>query len=282
MTSSSTRCSSRPIATSQRSRAVVGADPEPYEELGRSDRGRPGELWDDAEATYFDFDVRAGRTSGCAPAPASRRSMPGCRAPRPRRTTGSRSSARARSQSTAPAGSSRASRTDDPRFDPPATGAARCGRWSTGSCTRACAGTDTSTRRRRSVTGLLQLARREGFWEHYDPITGAGGGKEFACLTAGLILDLLAAQHWRGCASAERSSDHRPDGARRERKEVRMHRPQGLPPATAAASPLSSRSPARGGRRSRRRGPARRRLRRLPVDAAHTGHRTAEVHRRRC
>ena len=43
--------------------------------------------------------------------------------------------------------------------------------------------------------GLLQLARREGFWEHYDAVTGDGGGTERLSWTAGLVLDLLDAQH---------------------------------------------------------------------------------------
>ena len=42
--------------------------------------------------------------------------------------------------------------------------------------------------------GMLELVQREGFWEHYNPITARGqGGKQFAW-TAGLTLDLLAAQ----------------------------------------------------------------------------------------
>jgi Trehalase len=42
--------------------------------------------------------------------------------------------------------------------------------------------------------GMLELARREGFWEHYNPITGRGQGGEQFAWTAGLIVDLLAAQ----------------------------------------------------------------------------------------
>jgi hypothetical protein len=41
--------------------------------------------------------------------------------------------------------------------------------------------------------GVLELAGREGFWEHYHPLSGRGqGGRQFAW-TAGLILDLLLA-----------------------------------------------------------------------------------------
>jgi neutral trehalase len=42
---------------------------------------------------------------------------------------------------------------------------------------------------------LLELARREGFWEHYDALTGKGGGTEDLSWTAALVLDLLDAEH---------------------------------------------------------------------------------------
>jgi hypothetical protein len=41
--------------------------------------------------------------------------------------------------------------------------------------------------------GLLELARREGFWEHYNAITGRGQGTEQLSWTAALVLDLLDA-----------------------------------------------------------------------------------------
>jgi len=42
---------------------------------------------------------------------------------------------------------------------------------------------------------LLALARREGFWEHYNALTGHGGGTEDLSWTAALVLDLLDAEH---------------------------------------------------------------------------------------
>ena len=42
--------------------------------------------------------------------------------------------------------------------------------------------------------GMLELVRREGFREHYNPITARGQGGEQFAWTAGLTLDLLAAQ----------------------------------------------------------------------------------------
>jgi hypothetical protein len=41
--------------------------------------------------------------------------------------------------------------------------------------------------------GLLELARREGFWEHYNAIDGRGQGTEQLSWTAALVLDLLDA-----------------------------------------------------------------------------------------
>ena len=38
---------------------------------------------------------------------------------------------------------------------------------------------------------VLELGRSEGFWEHYDPVTGRGHGGEQFAWTAGLVLDLL-------------------------------------------------------------------------------------------
>ena len=35
----------------------------------------------------------------------------------------------------------------------------------------------------------------KGFWEHYNAVTGEGGGTERLSWTAGLVLDLLDAEH---------------------------------------------------------------------------------------
>jgi hypothetical protein len=42
---------------------------------------------------------------------------------------------------------------------------------------------------------LLELVRREGFWEHYNAKTGGGQGTEQLSWTAALVLDLLAEEH---------------------------------------------------------------------------------------
>ncbi len=38
---------------------------------------------------------------------------------------------------------------------------------------------------------VVELGRSQGFWEHYDPLTGRGHGAEQFAWTAGLVLDLL-------------------------------------------------------------------------------------------
>ena len=39
---------------------------------------------------------------------------------------------------------------------------------------------------------LIDLSGRSGFWEHYNPTTGAGHGGENFAWTAGLVLDILS------------------------------------------------------------------------------------------
>lgn len=51
---------------------------------------------------------------------------------------------------------------------------------------------------RRMRAGLLALAQQAGFWEHYDPMTGHGGGGGQFAWTAGLVLDLLQEHEGRG------------------------------------------------------------------------------------
>ena len=41
---------------------------------------------------------------------------------------------------------------------------------------------------------VIALAQREGLWEHYQAVTGEGGGTEHLSWTAALVLDLLDAE----------------------------------------------------------------------------------------
>ena len=73
--------------------------------------------------------------------------------------------------------------------------------------------------------GLLELASRSGFWEHYSPLTGEGHGGEHFAWTAGVVLDMLATERERKEEEAVRMDDGTTDtgGAmdtsRNERRE---------------------------------------------------------------
>jgi neutral trehalase len=45
---------------------------------------------------------------------------------------------------------------------------------------------------RQIAATTLELSRRDGFWEHYSPMTGRGQGDREFSWTAGLVLDVLA------------------------------------------------------------------------------------------
>jgi glycogen debranching enzyme len=48
---------------------------------------------------------------------------------------------------------------------------------------------------------VVELGRNEGFWEHYDPLTGRGHGGEQFAWTAALVLDLLQADGYPATAA---------------------------------------------------------------------------------
>jgi hypothetical protein len=171
---------------------VVGADPEPFEVWADRTTAGLAVLWDEAEATYFDVDVRAGtlirtRTgAGFSPLYAG---VP----------SGERVGRLLEGLERCEVAIDGAGRVvasvppDDPRFDP-----ARYWRgpvWPmingvvhAGLLRYGFVGEATEIR-----TALLELARREGFWEHYNALTGEGGGTERLSWTAALVLDLLDA-----------------------------------------------------------------------------------------
>jgi Trehalase len=169
---------------------TLGSDAEPFESWALSTGAGLENLWDEEQALYVDYDVIAGErvsvatAAGLAPlyagVPSQRRAermverLAGCRVP-----VGDSAWA---VTSLSPS---------DPGFQPNRywrgplwpilnwvlqRGLARYGYR---------AGADEVRR------ALIELGRRHGFWEHYDPLTGRGhGGEEFAW-TAALVLDLL-------------------------------------------------------------------------------------------
>jgi hypothetical protein len=174
---------------------VTGDDPEPYETwANRIAATLEAALWDEDEATYFDYDVRAGelirkRTgAGFSPLYAG--------VPSAERVI--RLVERLRNCQVAIDGAGRAVTSvpaDDPRFEPALywrgpiwpminwvahEGLLRYGFAAEAADIR---------------KALIELARREGFWEHYNGVTGEGGGTEHLSWTAALVLDLLDAEH---------------------------------------------------------------------------------------
>ena len=169
---------------------VVKADPEPFD--GWAERTAAGleALWDEDEGMYLDHDVRAGtviRSRTCAGFSPVYAGIPsGARA--------RRLIERLRRCEVAIDGVGRAVASvppDDERFEPALywrgpiwpminwvahSGLLRYGR------------VDEAAEIR---TALLELARREGFWEHYNALTGDGGGTDQHSWTAALVLDLL-------------------------------------------------------------------------------------------
>jgi mannosylglycerate hydrolase len=171
----------------------AGADPVPHERRAEQTATAMEQLWDDAEHGYFDRDVRAGERipvrAGSAFAPLYARVPDADRA----RTLVEQLDGFG--VAVAPAGWAVPSLgTDDPSFEsirywrgpvwPIVNWVAYRGLRRNGYDDRAA----------QLRAGMLELARREGFWEHYNPLTGRGQGGEQFAWTAGLIVDLLAAQ----------------------------------------------------------------------------------------
>ena len=171
----------------------AGADPERHDQRAALTAAALDQLWSEEEDAYFDRDVRSGEQipvlAGSAFAPLYARAPSTERA---RALVGRLDRFRVE---VPPAGWAIPSLgTADPSFEP-----IRYWRgpvwpivnWVTYRGLRRYGYDEHAVQLR---AGLLELARREGFREHYNPITGRGQGGEQFAWTAGLILDLLAAQ----------------------------------------------------------------------------------------
>lgn len=173
---------------------AVGADHSPFEAWAeRTAAGLDAKLWDEQEGLYVDYDVRAGeplRTRspvGYAPLYAG--------VPTPERAARMVEGLVATGVKVGEDGWAVASLSpNDPRFEPNVywrgpvwpilnwffyRGLVRYGY------------TDLAGQLR---TTIIDLCRRAGFWEHYNPTTGRGHGGEQFAWTAALVLDLLREQ----------------------------------------------------------------------------------------
>jgi glycogen debranching enzyme len=183
---------------------TLGSDPGPFEAWAESTAAGLESLWDDEQALYVDYDVivdervSVGTAAGLAPLYAG--------VPDPRRAermverlAGSR----------VPVGASGWAVTSlspaDPGFQP-----TRYWRgpvwpilnWVLQRGLERYGYGDRAEQVRQAVIGL---GRSEGFWEHYNPLTGRGHGGEQFAWTAALVLDLL---HIDGSSARAGESGH--------------------------------------------------------------------------
>jgi hypothetical protein len=171
---------------------ILGADPAPYDEWAETTAAAvEAGLWDDEAACYADYDVRAGQPVRAQTAAAYAPLFAGIPTPERARRMRERLMA-ATAVSVDGFGRVVASvGPGDAHFDPALYW--RGPVWPMINWVM-CAGLRRYgfTAEAREIRGaLLELVRREGFWEHYNAKTGRGQGTEQLSWTAGLVLDLL-------------------------------------------------------------------------------------------
>jgi glycogen debranching enzyme len=174
---------------------VLDADPGQFEAWAdETAAGVDAELWDDAEASYHDYDVRAGERVGAQTAAAFSPLFAGI----PTEDRARRLKQRLMESTVAIDGVGRVVTSvapGDVNFDPalywrgPAWPMIN---WVVYAGLRRYGFMDEAGEIRNA---LLELVRREGFWEHYNAKTGGGQGTEQLSWTAALVLDLLAEEH---------------------------------------------------------------------------------------
>jgi hypothetical protein len=177
---------------------VLGADPERFEAWAeRTAGGVDAKLWDEAERSYGDYDVRAGERVRAQTAGAFSPLFAGI----PTEDRARQLKKRLTASMVAIDGAGRVVTSvapGDVNFDPalywrgPAWPMIN---WVVHAGLRRYGFTDEATEIRNA---LLELVRREGFWEHYNGTTGGGQGTEQLSWTAALVLDLLNGQHQEG------------------------------------------------------------------------------------
>jgi hypothetical protein len=170
---------------------VLGVDPEPFEAWAkRTAAGIDAKLWDEAEESYGDYDVRAGARVRAQTAAAFSPLFAGLPTEDRARMMLERLMASAVTidglgrvvASVAPS---------DANFNPALYWRGPVWpmiNWVVHAGLRRYGFADEAQEIR---SALLELVRREGFWEHYNATTGRGQGTEQVSWTAALVLDLL-------------------------------------------------------------------------------------------
>ena len=177
---------------------VLEIDPERFDAWAeQTAAGLEEKLWDDAEGRYGDFDVRAGERIRAQTSAAYAPLFAGI--PTPQRARTLAESLKASTVSIDGVGRVVASVAPRERnFDPalywrgPAWPMIN---WVVHAGLRRYGFVDEAAEIR---SALLDLVRREGFWEHYNATTGRGQGTEQVSWTAALVLDLLEGEREEG------------------------------------------------------------------------------------
>lgn len=170
---------------------VLGDDPGPFEAWAeRTAEGLDAKLWDDGEGSYGDYDVRADERVRAETAGAFSPLFAGI----PTRERAGQLKARLMASTVAVDGVGRVVPSvapSDANFDPALYWRGPVWpmiNWVVQAGLRRYGFTDEAEEIR---DALLELVRREGFWEHYNAQTGRGQGTEQLSWTAALVLDLL-------------------------------------------------------------------------------------------
>jgi len=173
---------------------VLGADPERFEAWAeRTAASVDAKLWNEVEGSYGDYDVRADERVRAQTAAAFSPLFAGI----PTEDRARQLKKRLTASMVAIDGAGRVVTSvapGDVNFDPalywrgPAWPMIN---WVVQAGLRRYGFTDEATEIRNA---LLELVRREGFWEHYNGTTGGGQGTEQLSWTAALVLDLLNGQ----------------------------------------------------------------------------------------
>jgi mannosylglycerate hydrolase len=170
---------------------VLRIDPEPFEAWAeRTAAGIDAALWNEAEESYGDYDLRADGRVRAHTAAAYAPLFAGIPTPeRARHMLG-----QLMASSVAVDGAGRVVTSvapSDANYDPALYWRGPVWpmiNWVLHAGLRRYGFTDEASEIRNA---LLELVRREGFWEHYNATTGRGQGTEEVSWTAALVLDLL-------------------------------------------------------------------------------------------
>jgi hypothetical protein len=169
---------------------ALGSDPEPFEMWAESTGAGLEAMWDDEQALYLDYDVLAARPVGVATASGLAPLYAGV----PSRSRAERMVERL-AGSRVDVGRSGWAVTSlspsDPGFQPSRYWRGPVWPILNWVLQRGLERYGFEDRAEQVRQAVVQLGRSEGFWEHYDPLTGRGHGGEQFAWTAALVLDLL-------------------------------------------------------------------------------------------